>query len=60
MPTESKNVITTTEALRMLSQAVKKYIDSYGMENQIANELATDQEVIDMLDETLYNKQDNQ
>lgn len=60
MPTESKSVITTTEALRMLSQAVKRYIDNYGMENQIADELATDQEVIDMLDETLYNKQDNQ
>lgn len=60
MPTESKSVITTTEALRMLSQAVKRYIDNYGMENQIADELATDQEVIDMLDEALYSKQDNQ
>ena len=42
MPIENKSVITTTEALRMLSQAVKRYIDDYGMENQIANSLATD------------------
>ena len=55
MPTGT-TIITTLEALSMLSDAIKQYIDNYDMENQIGNELATDEEVINMLDEALYSK----
>lgn len=53
----STTIITTLEALSMLSDAVKQYIDNYDMENQFSEAQATEQEVIDMLDEVLNSSQ---